>query len=91
MAPRSLVPRLPARTLAAQVGMTNKWLIEQVSEDSGADICQRTVGKDSLFGFGPITLIKRPVRIRMQGIVGAGGEKPRLPDYLVGQKNGIMP
>ncbi len=34
---------------------------------------QRLVGKDSLSGFGPITLMKRPVRIRMQGVVGAEG------------------
>ena len=27
-------------------------------------------------GHGPALLIKRPVRTRMQGVVGAGGEKP---------------
>ena len=27
-------------------------------------------------GYGPVLLIKRPVRTRMQGVVGAGGEKP---------------
>jgi hypothetical protein len=34
------------------------------------------VGEDSLPGYGPVTLVKRPVRIRTQGVVGAGGEKP---------------
>ena len=27
-------------------------------------------------GYGPTTLRKRPVRSRMRGVVGAGGEKP---------------
>lgn len=30
----------------------------------------------SLPGYGPALLVKRPVRTRMQGVVGAGGEKP---------------
>jgi len=34
------------------------------------------VGEDSLPGYGPVTLVKRPVRIRTQGVVGAGGEEP---------------
>ncbi len=34
------------------------------------------VDEDSLSGFGLITLMKRPVRSRTQGVVGAGGEKP---------------
>jgi len=34
---------------------------------------------ESVPGYGPVTLMKRPVRIRMQGVVGAG-KKPRLPD-----------
>ena len=42
------------------------------------NFCQRTVGKDSLPGDGPVILVKRPVRIRTQG-VGAE-EAPRLPD-----------
>ena len=33
-------------------------------------------GEDSLSGLGLITLMKRPVRSRMRGVVGAGGEKP---------------
>ncbi len=43
---------------------------------TGIDINQRTVGKNTLPGYSPVTLMKRPVRIRMQGVVGAGGEKP---------------
>ena len=30
----------------------------------------------NLPGHGPALLMKRPVRTRMQGVVGAGGEKP---------------
>ena len=50
--------------------------------------CGKTVLKQSttLPGYGPVTLMKRPVRIRMQGVVGAGGEKPpatRLADFLI--------
>ena len=43
---------------------------------TGVDIRKRTVGKNSLSGFGPITLMKRPVRTHMLGVVGAGGVKP---------------
>jgi len=43
---------------------------------TGVDIRQGTVGENSLSGLGPITLMKRSVRIRMLGVVGAGGEKP---------------
>ena len=32
------------------------------------DLPPRTVGKDSLSGFGPMTLMKRPVRSRMRGV-----------------------
>jgi len=30
----------------------------------------------NLPGYSPALLVKRPVRTRMQGVVGAGGEKP---------------
>ena len=60
-----------ARTLATQAGMTNKWLV-----GTRVDICQRTVGENSLPGYGPVILMNRPVRTRMRGGVGAGGEKP---------------
>ncbi len=39
------------------------------------DIRQGTVGDNTLPGYGPVILMKRPVRIRMQGVVVAGGEK----------------
>jgi hypothetical protein len=39
-------------------------------------ICQRAVGEHPLPGYGPVGLVKRPVRTRMLGVVGAGGEKP---------------
>ncbi len=32
--------------------------------------------------YGPATLMNRPMRTRLWGGVGAGGEKPRLPDYF---------
>lgn len=35
------------------------------------------VGENSLAGYGPITLMKRPVRICRQGIVGRAGERNR--------------
>jgi hypothetical protein len=41
-------------------------------------ICQRTVGEDSLAGYGPVTSANRPVRTRMPGGVARGGEKPPL-------------
>ena len=43
------------------------------------------VGEHSLSGYGPLSSVKRPVRTRMRGVVGAGGEKPpatRLCFYL---------
>jgi hypothetical protein len=39
--------------------------------------CGKTVLKQ-LPGHGPVTLMKRPVRTRMQGVVGRAGEKPAL-------------
>jgi len=44
------------------------------------------VGENTLPGHGPVILVKRPVRTRMQGVVGAGGLKPpatRLGFFLV--------
>ncbi len=38
------------------------------------------MGKHSLPGYGSVASGKRPVRTRMPGGVGAGGENPRLPD-----------
>ena len=34
------------------------------------------MGENSLSGYGPLGSGKRPVRTRMRGAVGAGGEKP---------------
>jgi hypothetical protein len=48
-----------------------------------ASICQRAVGENPLPGYGPVDSVNRPVRTRMRGGVGAGGEKPpatRLTD-----------
>jgi hypothetical protein len=41
---------------------------------SGADWKNRL--KSSLPGYGPATLMNRPMRTRLWGGVGAGGEKP---------------
>jgi hypothetical protein len=49
-----------------------------MAEGSRSHICQRTVGETSLPGQGPVTLLNRPVRTRMPGGVGRGGEKPPL-------------
>jgi len=47
---------------------------------NGGVIVQARIGRtDSKFsppGYGLATLMKRPVRTRMRGVVGAGGEKP---------------
>ena len=43
---------------------------------TGTDLNKGLVGEDSLPGYGSVTLVKRPVRSRMQGVGGAGGEKP---------------
>ena len=43
---------------------------------SSHHFCQRTVGEDSLPGYCPVTLVNRPMRTRLWGGVGAGGEKP---------------
>ncbi len=55
------------------------------------DICQRAVGENSLSGFGPMTLMNRPVRALKEmplgraacGVMwGLGARYPRLPDSL---------
>ncbi len=53
---------------------------------SGFDLSQRVVGEHSHPGTGPVSLVNRPVRIRMPGGVGAGGEIPpatRLSGYSI--------
>jgi hypothetical protein len=49
---------------------------QSVAQGSRFIICQRTVGKHSLPGYGPVDSVNRPVRTRLLGGVGAGGEKP---------------
>ena len=44
---------------------------------TGTDLSKGLVGEDSLPGYGPVILVKRPVRSLMQGVGGAGGEKPQ--------------
>ena len=46
---------------------------------------KEAVGSHSLPGYGPVISVNRPVRTRMPGGVGAGGEKPpatRLDDVI---------
>jgi len=47
-----------------------------MAERTGIDFNQGAVGENTLPGYGPVIMVKRPVRSRMQGVVGAGGEKP---------------
>ena len=49
-----------------------------MAQETGLDIHQRTMGEHSLPGYGPVVFAKRPVRSRMQGVVGRDGEKPSL-------------
>ena len=50
--------------------------LQSLAQGSGAFICQRTVGEYSLSSYGSINSVKRPVRTRMLGVVGAGGLNP---------------
>src|SRR5665647_896 len=62
---------------------------QRLAQISRAYIRQRAVGKHPLPGYGPVISVNRPVRTRMPGGVGAGGEKPpatrlgKLIDHLV--------
>ena len=49
---------------------------QRLAQGSRASVCQRAVGSHSLPGYGPVISVNRPVRTRMPGGVGAGGEKP---------------
>ena len=53
-------------------GVCNRRGVEELS----SGFHQGAVGENSLPGYGPVIMVKRPVRSRMQGVVGAGGEKP---------------
>ena len=62
------------------------WHDQSVAQGSRPSVCQRTVGEHSLSGYGPVVSVKRPVRTRMRGAVGAGGERPpatRLYDISI--------
>jgi len=59
---------------------------QQMAKGSRAFVCQRAVGEHSLSGYGLIGSVKRPVRTRMPGVVGAGGERlpaTRLADFII--------
>jgi hypothetical protein len=49
---------------------------EPTNKESRASTCQRTVSSHSLPDYGPVISVNRPVRTRMPGGVGAGGENP---------------
>jgi len=49
---------------------------QRLAQGSRASVCQRAVGSHSPPGYGPVISVNRPVRTRMPGGVGAGGEKP---------------
>jgi LSD1 subclass zinc finger protein len=58
-----------------------------MAKESGVDLHQGTMGEHSLTGYGPVVFAKRPVRCRLQGVVGRGREKiplTRLVFYLSG-------
>ena len=61
--------------------MTNKWLNDQ----GLISVKELWVNIPLLPGYGPVLSVNRPVRTRMAGGVGAGGEKPsatRLCDFI---------
>jgi|GEM_PF-6359528 len=68
---------MPQRAMALipDVGNANRH-DQQMAQRSRAAVCQRAVGSHSLPGYGPVIFVNRPVRTRMPGGVGAGGEKP---------------
>jgi RNA-directed DNA polymerase len=62
-----------ARTLATQTGMTNQWLKDQgllSVKELWVNIHYSRLWRD------PVDSVNRPVRTRMRGAVGAGGERP---------------
>ena len=52
------------------------WHDYSMTERTGVDICQRTMGENLLPSYGSVGSVKRPVRSRMRSVVEAGGEKP---------------
>ena len=59
---------------------------QRLAQGSRASVCQRAVGSHSLPGYGPVISVNRPVRTRMPGGVGAGGENP--PATRLGGQSG---
>jgi len=67
----------PQRTVAAVANACDAKRHDQcVAEATRVGIYQRPVGQHSLPGYGPELSVNRPVRTRMPGGVGAGGEIP---------------
>lgn len=56
---------------------------QSMAQGSRAFICQRTMGEYSLPNYGSVVSVNRPVRTRMPGGAGAGGQPPRLPDWAI--------
>ncbi len=51
---------------------------ESMAKGARRDVHQRPVGTHALPDYGPVIMSKRPLRFRMWGVVGRGGEKPSL-------------
>jgi hypothetical protein len=52
--------------------------LERIVNPNGGVVYRRVVEEqfsNTLPGYGPVTLMKRPVRTRMQGVCGEGGRK----------------
>jgi len=62
------------RTVNPNGGVVYRRAVEEPF--SNDHLLERTVDENSLPGYGQVILVKRPVRTRMQGVVGAGGLKP---------------
>ena len=61
--------------------MLPKHLVRTVNPNGGVvygRAMEEQFSNDQLPSLGPVTLMKRPVRTRMQGVVGRVGEKPAL-------------
>ena len=71
------VKRKPKGSLASgpNIGYPDRY-DQSMAQGSRASVCQRTVGKYLLSNYGSIGSVKRPVRTRMLGVVGAGGLRP---------------
>ena len=66
--------------------MLPKHLVRTVNPNGGVvygRAMEEQFSNDQLPGLSPVTLMKRPVRTRMQGVVGRVGEKPALTRLCV--------